>query len=93
MSFIVAVIVFDFSSWLRSLVVWTWRRFYHSGAFAEWHLWLLLVAGVIGLVGALCKIRAVTRPDYGDEPWLICLGLVLTFVAASLAARIAFPTM
>lgn len=93
MSFIVAVIVFDFSSWLRSVVVWTWRRFYDSGPFQDWHLYMLLVAGMIGTIGALCKIRAVTKPDYGSEPWLICLALVLVFVVVSIAARIAFPTV
>lgn len=91
MGFIVAVIVYDFSSWLRSLVVWTWRRFYNAGPFTEWHLYMLVAAGLIGAVGALCKIRAVTKPDYGDEPWLICFALVLVFIAASLAASIAFP--
>ena len=92
MGFIVAVMTFDFASWLRSLVIWSWRRFYHSGEFMQWHLILLVLAGGIGIVGALCKIRAVTKPDYGDEPWLICLALTLVFVAASVAARIAFPS-
>lgn len=91
MGFIVAVIVFDFSGWLRSFVVWTWRRFNNAGSFSQWQLYTLIAAGVIGVIGALCKIRAVTKPDYGNEPWLICLALVIVFIAASVAASVAFP--
>lgn len=84
MALVVAVIVFDFSSWLRSLVVWSWRRFYDAGAFVDWHTNTLLLAGAIGVVGALCKIRAVTQPDYGSAPWLFCTGLIVIYVVISL---------
>lgn len=84
MSLVVAVIVFDFSSWLRSLVVWSWRRFYEAGAFQPWHTDILLAAGAIGVLGALCKIRAVTKPDYGSAPWLFCTGLIVVYVVMSL---------
>lgn len=92
MNFIIAVLVFDIASWLRSLVVWSWRRLYNSGDFTRWHLILLLVAAVIGFVGALCKIRAVTRPDQGDGPWLLCLAISLVFVLGSVAARMPWPS-
>lgn len=84
MGLVVAVIVFDFSSWLRSLVIWNWRRFYAAGTPALWHQHALIVAGAIGIIGALCKIRAVTKPDYGNEPWLFCLGLIAVYVVVSL---------
>ena len=83
MSFIVAVIVFDFSVWLRAVAIWSWRKFYGAAAFPDWQIVLLLVAGVIGVVGALCKIRAVTKPDYGDEPWLICIAILIVFIIIS----------
>lgn len=88
MAFIVAVIVFDFSSWLRAVVVWSWRWFYdaNAGSFTHWQLMLLIAAEVIGVTGALCKIRAVTKPDYGDTPWLVCFGVVLAFIIFSIAA-------
>lgn len=91
MSFIVAVVVFDSGSWVRSLAVWSWRRFYHSGEFAPWHLFALLIAAAVGLVGALCKIRAVTQPDYGNEPWLVCLALTVLFIGFSIFVRLVFP--
>lgn len=90
MGFIIAVIVADFSTWIRSAVIWSWRRFYGSADYTAWQLELLLLAGLIGIVGGVCKIRAVTKPEYGDEPWLICLALVLVFIAASLVGRYAF---
>ena len=90
MGFIIAVLVADFSTWLHSFVIWIWRRFYDSGPYTLWQMELLLLCGVIGIIGGLCKIRAVTKPDYGDEPWLICFGLVMVFIAASLISRFAF---
>lgn len=91
MNFIIAVLVFDVASWMRSLVVWSWRRIYNSGDFTQWHSGMLVAAGLIGFIGALCKIRAVTKPDYGDQPWLMCLALVVMFVALSIVVRMPWP--
>jgi hypothetical protein len=90
MGFIIAVIVSDVSVWLRDITIWAWRRFYYANAFDSWQLGSLLIAGTIGVVGGLCKIRSVTRPDYGDGPWLSCLALVLAFIVASLISKYAF---
>jgi hypothetical protein len=90
MGFIIAVIVSDSSEWLRSAAIWVWRRFYHGGELVPWQIAALLTAGFIGILGGLCKIRSVTKPDYGDEPWLVCLAMVLVFVAISLLSRLAF---
>jgi len=90
MGFIIAVVVSDTSVWLRDIAIWAWRRFDHALDFSPWQLGLLIFAGVISIVGGLCKIRSVTKPDYGDEPWLICLTLVLVFIVASLVSKYAF---
>jgi hypothetical protein len=34
--------------------------------------------GLLLVVGALCKIRAFSRPSWGDGPWLLGIASVLT---------------
>jgi hypothetical protein len=84
MALVVAILVNDSANWLRSIVIWDWRTFGKAGDFTRMQLFLLAIAGLVAITGVLCKIRAVTKPDYGNEPWLICLALVLIFVVISL---------
>lgn len=87
MNFIVAVLVHDAGVWLRSLVIWSWRRFSGGGDFTVAQAGLLAAGALLIVVGGLCKIRAVTKPDYGDAPWLTCLYLLAIFLAGSLVSR------
>lgn len=87
MGFIIAVIISDFASWIRAVVIWIWRRFYSSGDYPLWQTEFLVLAGIIGVVGGLCKVRSVTKPDYGDKLWLLCLAFVIIFIGASLIGR------
>lgn len=87
MNFIVAVLVHDSGVWMRSVVIWVWRRFYGAGDFGIAQGALMTLGGLAIVVGGLCKIRAVTKPFYGDGPWLTTLYLVLVFLAGSLLNR------
>lgn len=80
LAFMMAVVIHDGGSLIRSMVVWFWRRYYNEGDPFNPHLTFFLeIGGVLLLVGSLCKIRAVTRPDYGHVPWVLCMCLVWLF--------------
>lgn len=83
----VAIFVFDSGVWLRSSVIWAWRRFFGAGDFNATQLGILGFGGAVIVVGSLCKIRAITKPDYGDGPWLASAGAVALFLGASLIFR------
>lgn len=87
MHFAVAVAVFDVHVFGKDLLVWQWRRYGHAGAFSHVQIVALVLLGLLGVVGALCKIRAISRPDYGDGPWLLALLVAAAFTAASLLIR------
>lgn len=81
MDLMLAIWIFDAAIVARSWVVWAWRRFDDGGDFAEWHLAALTVSGFFILAGALCKIRAWTRADYGNWPWLVsCLLTIISII-------------
>lgn len=81
----IAILVFDLGVWMRSALIWVWRKFYGAGEFSTMQLMVLGVGSLIIIIGSLCKIRAVTKPDLGNSPWLIALGVVVVFCALSAA--------
>jgi hypothetical protein len=87
MHFAVAVIVFDGGVLVRTAAVWVWRRFYGAGDFGAWFLAAIGLATLLIVVGSLCKIRAISRPDYGDGPWLLAVAAVMAFLLGSLYFR------
>lgn len=87
MHFAVAVAACDAGILLRTSSSWVWRRFYAAGPFPSWLLALLILGGVGIVVGMLCKIRSISRPDYGDAPWLIALYALTIFLFLSCLSR------
>jgi len=87
MHFAVAVIVFDGGVLIRTAFVWVWRRFYGAGEFGPWFMLAFMLAAALIAIGAIYKIRAISRPDYGDGPWLLSIAAVLAFLMASLYFR------
>lgn len=79
----VAIMVFDGGVFMRSSVIWIWRRYLGAGDFSVLQLSLLGYGGMLIVVGSLCKIRAISKPDYGDGPWLISAGAVAAFLLAT----------
>ncbi len=84
MNFAIAVVAFDVGVFVRSVTIWAWRRYYDAGDFALWQIITFDISAIVILVGALCKIRAVTKPDLGDGPWLLSAAAVILFVALTL---------
>lgn len=86
MNFVVAVVVHDAGVVMRSAVIWLWRRA-GAGDLGPWQLFFLTLGAAMIVVGGLCKVRAVTKPAYGDAPWLACLYCLVIFLAGSLITR------
>lgn len=87
MNFVVAVVVHDGGVLVRSATIWAWRRVYDGGDLGRVQLAVLIFGAAMIVVGGLCKIRAVTKPTYGNAPWLACLYCLLIFLAGSLVVR------
>lgn len=79
----VAIFVFDLGVVVFLAVVW-WRVFYAAADFSETQIVLLALGAVTIIVGALCKIRAITKPDHGNWPWLMALAALAVFLGAML---------
>src|SRR5271165_6552563 len=86
MHLVVAIFVFDLGVFIRTTVMWVWRM---RGAkdFGPIEIGLLGFGGAVVIAGALCKIRAITKPDFGDGPWLAAAGAVALFVIATVWFR------
>ena len=80
MNLILAVFIVDISIVTRSLVVWWWRRFDGAGTFGPIQTTALIVSGFFILAGTLCKIRALTHPDFGNGPWLAATAVTIASV-------------
>lgn len=80
----VAIFVFDFGTLIRANVIWVWRRFYDAADFGPVQVASLIIGAAFMTFGALCKIRAVTRLNYGDWPWLAAGVAALLFLLMSI---------
>lgn len=87
MNFAISVVVFDAGVWLRSLTIWSWRRFERAGQFNRLELTALSIGAAMIVLGALCKVRAITKPDYGNEPWILTAVATALFVCLTLLSR------
>jgi hypothetical protein len=87
MNLVVAIFVCDAGVWIRSTTIWVWRRFDAAGDFNAVQFGLLILGGALIVVGYLCKIRAITYPDYGNKPWLIAGTLSAVAIVTQLLLR------
>lgn len=84
MDFMLAIFISDLGMWIRSFVAWLWSR-RGGGEFTKLDILFLGGASALIIFGALCKIRALTRPDHGSNPWLVAMcwtvvmGILLLF--------------
>lgn len=87
MDLILAVFISDAGVQIRSLTIWTWRRFGGAGEFSHLQTGLLTLGGALIVIGSLCKIRALTRPEYGNGPWFLAMALTGIALVALLLFR------
>jgi hypothetical protein len=74
MNLVLAMFVFDVGVCLRVMAGWL---FYLTGQSVRPLEHLFSVAIFLIIVGLLCKIRALTEPDYGKAPWFIVSALTV----------------
>lgn len=87
MDLMLAVFISDAGVWLRSVTIWAWRRFDGAGEFNAAQQTLLIIGGAMIVVGFLCKIRALTRPDHGSRPYLVAAASTAIVLIAMLVFR------
>ena len=73
---------------IRSVEVWVWRVV--SSDLADLSQFWLIFGGVIALIGFLCCIREISRPLYGNGPWIWTLVTMAAFTIWSVARRVFF---
>lgn len=71
---------------IRSLEVTRWRIM-DGGDPSKLNQAWLGVGGTMALLGFLCCIREISKPLYGDRPWLYTLAAMVIYTAVSGAAR------
>ncbi len=87
MNLAIAVLAFDCGVFIRTVVIWSWRRFFDAGDFGLIQITLLGIGSLIILIGGLCKIRAVSLPDRGHGPWLTAAAAIAVFVFVTIISR------
>lgn len=87
MNLMLAIFIVDAGVWIRSVTIWAWRRFDGSGDFGAISSCSLIVGGALIVFGYLCKVRALTRPDHGDGPWLAAMASTVVVLVAMLVFR------
>lgn len=79
MIFASAVGFYDIAVTGKSSAIWIWRKYFGSGPFPPVLFHMLQFFTLMIVIGALCKIGAITKPEYGHSPWISCALLVLMF--------------
>jgi hypothetical protein len=87
MNLVLAIFIFDLGVTIRSTTIWIWHRFYNSGDMGDVLGAFLILGGILIVVGALCKIRALTEPDHGFRPWLLAAALTAIAIIVLVALR------
>lgn len=82
MNLILAVFISDLGVFLRSATVWHWRHFTRAPDFTGPETFIMMIGAVLVVLGPLCKVRALTEPDFGRRPWVTSALLSFLFFLA-----------
>lgn len=80
MHFAVAIAVCDAGIGMRSGLIWGWRKFFAGGPFGKFGITMLAISAALIAIGFVCKIRSISRPDWGDGPWLAAVAALAVFL-------------
>lgn len=71
---------------IRSTAIYLWRA--GGGDINDLSETWILIGGIVAVVGFLCTIREISRPLYGNAPWLWTLAVMVLFTVAVVGFRI-----
>jgi hypothetical protein len=80
-----AVMTSSFGVAIRSAEIVHWRM--SGGSLADISQFWLILGGVIALVGFLCTIREISKPLYGNAPWIWTLAAMAIYTGTASALR------
>jgi hypothetical protein len=69
MDLVLAMVFFNTMVLGERMTKWVWRRFLGADDFRGVETFFMFLFGAGIVVALLCKIRALTKPDYGNGPW------------------------
>lgn len=73
---------------IRSTEVYIWRAF--DGDIVDLSQFWLILGGSVALLGFLCCIREISKPLYGNGPWIWTLVTMMVFTIGSILRRMYF---
>ena len=78
-----AIFVYDLGALIRSGGIFAWRQVYGHAPFNSRQLIYLTIGAVLMTLGGLYKISAITRPAYGNWPWLMSLVAFMLYIVGA----------
>jgi len=87
MNLVLAMFLFNNAVLGERIIKWAWRRFLGADDFGIAESGALIFCGALIVIGSLCKVRALTHPDFGNGPWLMATAISAAAVVALLVFR------
>lgn len=90
MSLALALYVEKVGALLTRVVVWVWRRLGAGGAggpMSHVQLQAMLLGAVLMAIGLLMLIRVLSKPRFGNWPWIVSGCITVGYVAVSVMFR------
>lgn len=78
---------------MTRMAVWTWRRFGDGlvgGPMNDAQIYLLMIGTPLSAIGLLWLVRILSRPRYGDWPWMVSSALATIYLVAAVARHLWF---
>lgn len=67
--------------WITRSVIYYWRHIGAAEHFSSGQLYALIVGGAVGTVGFVLLIREISRPLFGNAPWILSLIALVAMTA------------
>jgi len=71
---------------IRSVAAYLWR--FGGGEIKDLSQTWILIGGIIAVIGFLCIIREISKPLYGNGPWIWTLATMAIFTATVVGFRV-----
>lgn len=72
-------------SFLTRMIIWFWRMAGANVPFTPTQNGMLVLGAAITMVGLIMMIRVLSRPRFGEWPWVIATAIVVSYDALAVA--------